>query len=69
MSLNDASHPDSLSPSIALGKYELHERKLMLPLSIWIHHAVCDGLHVGKFFYETQNMMPVVLDEIINGMN
>jgi chloramphenicol O-acetyltransferase type A len=67
LSLNDASRPDSLSPSIALGKYEPHEGKLMLPLTIWIHHAVCDGFHVGRFFNETQRLMPVVMDEIING--
>ena len=65
LDLNDASHPDSLAPAIALGKYELHEGKLMLPLTLWIHHAVCDGVHVGKFFVETERLMPKIIDEII----
>ena len=65
LNLNDASRPDSLAPAIALGKYELHEGKLMIPLTLWIHHAVCDGFHVGEFYSETQRLMPKVLDEII----
>ena len=65
LNLNDASRPDSLAPSIAIGKYELHEGKLMMPLTLWIHHAVCDGFHVGKFFADTQRLMPEVLNEII----
>ena len=67
LNLNDAAHPDSLAPAIALGKYELHEEKLMMPLTLWIHHAVCDGFHVGKFYSEMQKLMPKVLDEIIRG--
>lgn len=69
LNLNDASRPDSLAPAIALGKYELHEMKLMLPLTLWIHHAVCDGFHVGRFYSEAQRLMPKVLDEIISGEN
>ena len=67
LNLNDAYRSDSLAPAIALGKYELHKGKLMLPLTLWIHHAVCDGFHVGKFFTETQRLMPKVLEEIIRG--
>ena len=60
LDLNDASHPDSLAPAIVLGKYEMHEGKLMMPLTLWIHHAVCDGFHVGRFFSETERLMPEV---------
>ena len=69
LNLNDASRPDSLAPAIAIGKYELHEGKLMLPLTLWIHHAVCDGFPVGKFYSDVQRLMPKVIDEIINGEN
>ena len=33
----------------ALGKYVEADGKRMLPLAIQVHHAVCDGYHVGKF--------------------
>ena len=66
---NYVSRPDSLAPAIAIGKYELHDGKLMLPLTLWIHHAVCDGIRVGRFYSETQRLLPKVIDEIINGEN
>lgn len=67
LGLNDASHPDSLAPAIAIGKYEQHEGKLRMPLTLWIHHAVCDGPQVGQFFADMERQMPRVLCEIING--
>lgn len=67
LELNDASRLDSLAPAIAIGKYEMHEGKLMLPLTLWIHHAVCDGFHVGKFYEAVENSMAKIVDEIIKG--
>lgn len=41
----------------------------MMPLTLWIHHAVCDGYHVGRFYIEIQEMMHTVLYKIIEGRN
>lgn len=44
--------PDSRSyllPIFTIGKYEDKEGKRILPLAVQVHHAVCDGLHVGRF--------------------
>ena len=32
-----------------MGKYEEQNGRRLLPLSIQVHHAVCDGYHVGLF--------------------
>lgn len=38
-----------LLPIFTLGKFFKEKGKRMIPLSIQVHHAVCDGYHVGKF--------------------
>jgi len=37
-------------PRIVFGKFEEDNSRLMLPLSVEVHHALMDGLHVGRFF-------------------
>lgn len=36
-------------PKIVFGKFHKIEKRLFLPISIHVHHALCDGVHVGKF--------------------
>lgn len=45
---------DYLPPIFTLGKYFSQNDKLLLPLSIQVHHAVCDGFHVARFVNELQ---------------
>jgi chloramphenicol O-acetyltransferase type A len=37
-------------PRIVFGKYTSQHDRLMLPISVEVHHALMDGLHVGRFF-------------------
>lgn len=41
-------------PIITIGKYDKNENKIVLPITIQIHHAVCDGFHVAKFINKLQ---------------
>ncbi len=43
-----------LLPIFTLGKYFDREGKRLLPLAIQVHHAVCDGYHVGLFVEKLQ---------------
>lgn len=36
-------------PRIVFGKFTKDRERLMLPISIEVHHALMDGLHVGRF--------------------
>lgn len=36
-------------PKFALGRIEAEGSRLWLPLSVEVHHALMDGLHVGRF--------------------
>ena len=46
-----------LLPIITLGKYYQKNDKYILPLSIQVHHAVCDGYHVCCFINDLQDLI------------
>jgi chloramphenicol O-acetyltransferase type A len=37
-------------PKIAFGKYREDGRRIEMPVSVEVHHALMDGLHVGRYF-------------------
>jgi chloramphenicol O-acetyltransferase type A len=37
-------------PKISFGKYVKEDGRVMMPVSVEVHHALMDGLHVGKYF-------------------
>lgn len=39
-----------------MGKFYEKDDKILLPLAIQVHHAVCDGFHVGKLIEALQNL-------------
>lgn len=41
--------PDSI-PKITFGKYFKEREKIMLPVSVHVHHGLVDGCHVGQYF-------------------
>lgn len=43
-----------LLPIFTLGKYFSQEKRILLPISVQVHHAVCDGFHVCRFLNELQ---------------
>ena len=40
---------DDATPSIALGRFSAEGERAWMPLNIEVHHALVDGLHVGRF--------------------
>lgn len=43
-------HPSDSVPRFAWGKWFKQGRRIKLPLSVQGHHAVMDGIHVGKYY-------------------
>ncbi|NIR48812.1 chloramphenicol acetyltransferase [candidate division KSB1 bacterium] len=37
-------------PKIVFGKYHRQDADTKMPVSVEVHHALMDGIHVGKFF-------------------
>ena len=49
----DVNHPDSF-PRILWGRYFKENEKYLIPLNIFVHHGLCDGLHVARFFEQIE---------------
>lgn len=48
--------PDSI-PKIAFGKYREEDNRVMMPVSVEAHHALVDGLHVGRYFEKLESYL------------
>jgi chloramphenicol O-acetyltransferase type A len=51
------SHPGDSVPRIVWGKFQANGKRLDLPLSVQVHHAIVDGRHVGQFFEYIQHLL------------
>jgi chloramphenicol O-acetyltransferase type A len=55
------SHPRKFGtgesiPKITMGKYYMEGKRMMMPVSAYVHHGLADGLHVGQFFETLQGL-------------
>lgn len=62
ISFTGITHPVHMSPvdsipRISWGKYFEEGEKVKLPLSVQVHHALADGVHVGQYFIRLQEML------------
>jgi chloramphenicol O-acetyltransferase type A len=44
-------------PKIAFGKFEKEKDRTLLPISVEVHHALMDGLHVGRYLNRLQEVL------------
>ena len=44
-------------PRIAFGKFTSENKRTRLPISVEVHHALMDGLHVGRFLARLEEML------------
>lgn len=67
ISFTHMSHTISLNrneavPRISWGKYYKNGEKTLLPFSVQVHHALVDGLHVGRYVERLQQYMDTFTD-------
>ncbi|MDL2257849.1 chloramphenicol acetyltransferase [Eubacteriales bacterium OttesenSCG-928-K08] len=43
-----------LAPVVTWGKHDEKNGRLMMPLTMQVHHAVADGFHIARFFEDMQ---------------
>ncbi|MBC3541017.1 CatA-like O-acetyltransferase [Rufibacter sediminis] len=55
-------------PKIAFGQLEVQPGKVILPLSIALHHALADGYHVHLFLQQMQRVIQDLAEEFSNEM-
>ena len=44
-------------PRIVFGKYHMVDTKMMMPISIEVHHGLMDGYHIARYFEEFQSLL------------
>lgn len=49
-------HPCDSVPRISWGKFFNNNGKLVMPISVQVHHALVDGKHVGQFYQTLESM-------------
>ena len=54
--LNIYTDENFLLPIFTIGRYFKQEEKMLIPISIQVHHAVCDGYHVSRFINDMQEL-------------
>jgi chloramphenicol O-acetyltransferase type A len=60
-------HPADSIPRFAWGRYFQESGTWKMPLSVQGHHAVMDGIHMGKYYETVQDYLhhpEVVLSEM-----
>ena len=50
-------HPVDSVPRFAWGKFFEEGKLLKMPLSVQVHHALMDGIHVGRFYTKMQDYL------------
>ena len=46
-----------LLPIFTVGKFYEQSNKILLPLAVQVHHAVCDGFHTSRFINDLQEFV------------
>lgn len=57
--LNLQNGYDYLPPIFTMGRFYEENGKVLLPLAVQVHHAVCDGFHLCRFIRELQELLDV----------
>lgn len=47
-------HPADSVPRIAWGKFFDQEGRTLMPVAVQVHHALMDGLHIGRYYQRIQ---------------
>ncbi len=54
---NPNGGPDDCIPRITWGKSETRHSQVSIPVGIQVHHALMDGVHVGRFYEALNDML------------
>lgn len=55
-------NPDDSNPRISWGKYITVNGRTTLPVSLFVNHALADGLHISRFFQNLETELAALAD-------
>jgi chloramphenicol O-acetyltransferase type A len=56
---------DHLLPILTIGRHTEQNGTTVMPLAIQVHHAVCDGYHLGQFVEQLQSIASSAPDWLV----
>lgn len=60
----DTNNPDSFT-RLTFGKYYEANNKILIPLTVYAHHGLCDGLHVTKLLKKIEEKIQLFVNRKI----
>lgn len=57
ISHTNSGNKENATPLFDWGKYQERNGRIIMPLSVQVHHSFVDGIHIGKFVDELQKYM------------
>ena len=52
------------NPRFTWGKYQVNDKgRVMMPVSVLVHHGLADGLHIARFYEEFDRQMKQICEE------
>lgn len=57
ISHTNSGKKDNATPLFDWGKYYDKNERIVMPLSVQVHHSFVDGIHIGKFYNKLQKFM------------
>ncbi len=55
---------EDANPRFSWGKYQLNDKgRVMMPMSVLVHHGLADGVHIAKFYDEFDRQMKILCKE------
>lgn len=57
ISHTNSGKKDNATPLFDWGKYQERNGRIVMPISVQVHHSFVDGIHVGKFADELQRYL------------
>ncbi|MCI1965256.1 MAG: chloramphenicol acetyltransferase [Oscillospiraceae bacterium] len=64
MSLHIPENWIYLAPIITWGKFTEKNHRMLLPMTMQIHHAAADGFHITRFFNEVEQAAKILADSL-----
>ena len=58
----DTNNPDSFT-RLTFGKYYESNHKILIPITFYVHHGLCDGLHVAKLLEKLQEKIRLFINQ------
>ena len=59
--LNITGNDDYFAPVFTMAKFQQEDNRVLLPVSVQVHHAVCAGFHAARFINTLQMMCDNIL--------